>query len=543
MSTLVVLPSWSKLASDLESETGSKFAAFIRLGGRPLYKHIEDLHLNLPSPKFFAVVPPGVHDIQSKVSFDSRVQWIELLQSHSIGETVLAALKELKEQDSIVVNMADTLVSLKTELCFDVIYTQSRSDLYRWTSVVKRKDRTIYFPNDRDEDSIGDSQPVCVGLFTFYDGLSFFNILKAAVQNPKKDIDPFFEAIENYSKSRIVQLVEPERWFDCGHVDTYYEARLGYQNLRHFNSLAYESSKGQVTKTSEKVEQFRHQVRWFKQVPDSLTAFLPRIFESNDGDKPFITMELLSIPTLSDIFISRRMSPGAWNEVVRTIKYIVNEFSKYRFKSSLASELARSVYLNKTRSRINEFIECNPEALKYHIFYEDQRIDLSIVLSKLESFVNERGLLEIDELCPIHGDFCFSNLLYDQKARIVKLIDPRGEFGVPGIYGDPRYDMAKLAHSYSGGYDLLVSDQFDVDLSSSKEIKFENQLQPYHRQVKAIFESKLIPNIKIRRQIASIEALLFLSMLPLHADEPKRQLAMMATGLNLFAKAVKFEDT
>ena len=43
----------------------------------------------------------------------------------------------------------------------------------------------------------------------------------------------------------------------------------------------------------------------------------------------------------------------------------------------------------------------------------------------------------------IHGDFCFSNILYDFKSQSIKVIDPRGVnmAGEYSIYGDIRYDV------------------------------------------------------------------------------------------------------
>lgn len=537
MSTHVVIPSWSQLAPDLEAETGCRYAAFIRLGGRPLYKHVVELHRDLPDPRFTLVVAPEAPALETEAVVDARIHRLALEKSRSIGETVLAALQNVQAGDTVVVNMADTLVTLDGALAFDTVYTQPRSDLYRWTSVVVRGDGTVCFPHDRDNvEPVAEPQEVCVGLFAFSDGRRLLTELHAAVTSERGALDPFFVATQRYSQAQPLKVQPPTEWFDCGHVDTYYEARLGYQNLRHFNRLTYEPFKGQVTKTSSRVEQFRHQVRWFKQVPDALAAFLPRIFDSNDGDTPFITMELLSIPTLSEIFVAERLSPGAWNGVVRTIAYILTELGKYSFRTSLARDVARSVYLEKTSTRLAEFLAQSPHAHEHHVMHDGQRIDLRQVLSQLEAFVEINGLLDIDSLSPIHGDFCFSNLLYDPKVQVVKLIDPRGEFGVPGIYGDPRYDLAKLSHSFSGGYDFIVSDHFDVVLSDSGEIKYGSALQPYHQQVKAIFDSSLLVDANLRRQVMAIEALLFLSMLPLHADAPKRQFAMLATGLKLFAR-------
>jgi hypothetical protein len=65
------------------------------------------------------------------------------------------------------------------------------------------------------------------------------------------------------------------------------------------------------------------------------------------------------------------------------------------------------------------------------------------------------------ELAPsfLHGDFCFSNILFDFRAGRVKTIDPRGTdaLGRPSRFGDLRYDLGKLAHSVLGLYDFIVA--------------------------------------------------------------------------------------
>ena len=77
---------------------------------------------------------------------------------------------------------------------------------------------------------------------------------------------------------------------------------------------------------------------------------------------------------------------------------------------------------------------------------------------------------EVDRLaenvqgCIVHGDLCLSNILYDLRSRICKLLDPRGSFGAAGIYGDPRYDVAKLYHSIYGLYDFITNDLFHVSI-------------------------------------------------------------------------------
>jgi hypothetical protein len=150
----------------------------------------------------------------------------------------------------------------------------------------------------------------------------------------------------------------------------------------------------------------------------------------------------------------------------------------------------------------------------------------------------DRIAAEVDRLADnvqgsvVHGDLCLSNILYDLRSRVCKLLDPRGSFGVAGIHGDPRYDVAKLYHSVYGLYDFLTNDLFHVSVSGD-EIRLDIRARPYHRQIRERFEKVFFPRFD-RREILLLTGLLFASMPALHYDAPARQMAMYARGLELF---------
>lgn len=534
----VIVPSWSPLSVDMQAETGSQYPAFIQLGGQALYVHIVRLYESIrDEAEILVVLPEQAPALQLNHLAGFDVRTVRLGTSRSIGDTVLAAMDGLTSGQSIVVHMADTLVSPHTfGSADDVLYVQLRTDLYRWTSVRKEAGGAVRVVTDRDHRSAGVEQMVCVGVFILSDGAQFAGQLHAAIASPAAGVDPFFSAIEAYSDQHAIEVKTPQSWYDCGHIDAYYESRLSYHNLRHFNTLTYDAERGLVTKRSQNSEAFRHQVRWFKQVPDELGSFLPRIYDSSDGASPQITMELLSIPTLGDLLVNSRLEVGAWNDVARKVHLIQTMLRKYSFASPVAQQIAAEVYLGKTRNRICQFCKQRPEARGLWISVSDQRFSLDEVLVTLDDYASRTGLLALDALAPIHGDMCFSNLMYDPRGRHIKLIDPRGEFGVPGIYGDPRYDKAKLMHSYAGGYDFIVSDHFDVSVSAEGLLDCSIHRDDYHHKVRQIFDSAVFTDEQDRRQCDAIQALLFLSMLPLHCDKPKRQMAMLHIGLNLYAR-------
>lgn len=544
MNSLVVLvPNWDRLSPDMQAETGLEYASFIPLGGAPIYKRIiSQYRRDDHRVRLVFLLASSAPEFNFDAEQSAEIEVVRLEVSRSIGETLLAGLTRITRGDAVVVHMADTLLYMEDMPVGNAVYVQSRSDLYRWTSVCADSSGCIRITNDRKEIEPSGPRPVCVGLFSFEDGEHLSLLLNNAVHDGEPGREPFFVALERYSSTRPMSLRPIERWLDCGHVDGYYESRLRYQNLRHFNSLTYDPARGRVTKTSSSAEAFRKQVRWFKQIPDEVAPFLPRVFSSSDGSDPFITMELLSIPTLSDLFVSRRLQLGAWNDVVRSASCIQSCFAEKAVRSSLAPQLARAVYLEKTLSRLDEFTRQQPSAKAYFVSHGAEKWSIGRVQRTLARYVDKSGLLDVDALTPIHGDFCFSNLLYDPKVRLIKMIDPRGEFGVPGVFGDRRYDLAKLTHSYAGGYDLIVSDLFSVEVESQGQLHVRLQTNDYHTRVRSIFDSALLPDRELRRQVYALQALLFLSMLPLHADMPRRQLAMLTIGLEHYSRSWSTED-
>ena len=120
----------------------------------------------------------------------------------------------------------------------------------------------------------------------------------------------------------------------------------------------------------------------------------------------------------------------------------------------------------------------------------------------------------------LHGDFCLSNILYDSRSNRLKVIDPRGISGDGEftIYGDQKYDIAKLV-SFIGLYDLIIAGNYRIEVDSHgvKTIIFDldNRMKRFKNYLYLRF-CKTSPS----EEIMPLVILLFLSMLPMHADIP-----------------------
>ena len=139
----------------------------------------------------------------------------------------------------------------------------------------------------------------------------------------------------------------------------------------------------------------------------------------------------------------------------------------------------------------------------------------------------------------VHGDYCFSNILFDSSNYIFKLIDPRGRLNTdPTIYGDPRYDIAKLRHSVVGLYDFIVQGLFKVT-ETNTEFEYKILTTNDYCVLEEIFDKYSTENGFDVQEIKFIEGLLFLSMIPLHKDNFDRQKVFYLKAIELLNATVK----
>ena len=124
----------------------------------------------------------------------------------------------------------------------------------------------------------------------------------------------------------------------------------------------------------------------------------------------------------------------------------------------------KEAYYNKTMSRLsriedlvpfarNEFITVNGRKCR-NVFYYKRELEKRLENIKCEKF------------CFIHGDCTFSNLMLRDNGEPV-LIDPRGYFGFTELFGDERYDWAKLYYSIAGNYDRFNLKDFRLSINEN----------------------------------------------------------------------------
>ena len=207
------------------------------------------------------------------------------------------------------------------------------------------------------------------------------------------------------------------------------------------------------------------------------------------------------------------------------------------FPHSIGYAAYEEFYITKTSHRIELFLN----SLEPSLF---QLIENTVLINghPCLPFAELKNTLEArlfqmyhdDDFCIMHGDYCFSNILFDVPSGIIRLIDPRGSFGdrCVGIYGDQKYDLAKLKHSAEHGYDFIVNGLYTLERNSGT-IEYKLGSRECTPLVARLARELVIDLGYKNEDIDLLTSLLFLSMCPLHAEDSRRQLVMYAHGLKL----------
>jgi len=338
------------------------------------------------------------------------------------------------------------------------------------------------------------------------------------------------------SKKLIEQLVECRMQY----ADSYTHSKPKVK-AREFNHIEIDKKRGILTKFSDNKEKFIGEILWYLKLPEEIQYVCPRIFSySTEYTKPYVTMEYYAYHTLHELFLYGDLTRHQWDDIFQRIRFVFNEFGRYTIKNGDIRKSLEEMYLMKTLQRLEE-MKCEE---KFERFFdcpitvnETVYQPLNTISEMLKDMIPAM-LYDVDCFHVIHGDLCFSNIMAGGSCSFIKVVDPRGRFGSYDIYGDSRYELAKLFHSVDGKYDFIIKDLFEVDYDLDRPAVMysiqdrKNDFDLYEIFTET-FQSEIGNDLK---KIELIEALLFLSMIPLHNESIDHQLVMLATGLDILSR-------
>lgn len=459
-----------------------------------------------------------------------NLHFVEQIELNGLLGAIKTSIEDIRSYncfDSSFIYLSDILVEDNSIFDFthDYISYEKVEDFSRWCLLdLDDTDKIISFNDKPNVEPIEKNAIIGAYYFSNLDYL-YECILNVFDNNIKiKNEFQLSSALAIYINKVDVYGKNVEHWFDFGELDSYIRSSKKFNSSRFFNSIKFEDDC--ITKTSTNYHKLQNEICWFLTVPNKYNPNL--IDYSMDDSNTFYKLDYINGVSLSDMWVNFNISEEKWLMIFRKLSEIFKYFYENSNKDFGKVDLFQFICKNLD-SRLNDI---DNEVVK-NILNND------IILNNkpLVCFNHIKDIL-LDKLnniryCDkriIHGDMVFSNIIYSEGLDKLYLIDPRGNFNGDIIYGDYRYDLAKIYQCIYGNYDLIKGNLFKLN-HNTDEFELDFYLSDNTNVDKLM--KILDPNIDIN-DIKLITAFQFITMISLHRDEPKHQIAMALIATKLF---------
>ena len=286
---------------------------------------------------------------------------------------------------------------------------------------------------------------------------------------------------ENYKDNEIDSFIL-SNCFEVGEVDKYESILVNELNHRFFNEVIIDGDKVIKRCIDSKYEDVHSKEKlWYNAVSDRLEN-IPKIY------------------SYDPLTMGRIGGEHLWN-LKENKEELINNFCDALDSLHSIAEVNPNtddmidVYLKKTKSRVQEV-----RSLIRDIDEPMVKINSRMCINPLcdEEYFEEhiKKISNIDKFNIIHGDNTFSNTIADENSKIW-FIDPRGVFGSTPIYGDRRYDYAKLYYSAYGNYDSINSKDYRIKLDR-RNVDLEIKSNGYEEFADLIIKRSGVPKAEIQ---------------------------------------------
>ncbi len=522
---MLLIMSSAYVNQELGAEFGRIPPSFLPLANKRLFQHQVDL--NTDNQPVYLSLPDDFALSENDASWlnHRKVNILTIDSQLSLGQAIVTAwnLIEDKPKNSLRILFGDTLFQA-LPCGHDIISVSQSDDNYHWAHF-ERKGVVTKFNSSSDN--------IICGYFSFLNGNHF---IKELVIN-KFD---FNQALEKYDSHHHLTPITTTDWLDFGHINTYYKSKVEHTTQRAFNSLKITTNI--VEKSSSNKEKMLAESSWFSNLPSQFRLYTPQLLKKYTDDKPYYQLEYLYNTALNELFVFSALPTEKLTQIIKNCLNFVSLCQSYSEKRPNTGIL-KDLFQDKTSDRIKEFSESLGFSLDSKWKYgKASSVSINQVLNDINPYLPK----ELPHRSVMHGDLCFSNVIYDFRTDRIKVIDPRGvsHTGDLTIYGDYRYDLAKLSHSVLGLYDWIIAGFFSVEFNlEEKNLDLFIDVKKEHKILQHNFTQLVEEQYNIAPiSLYAMQIHLFLSMLPLHSDNEIRQQALFANAFRLYTVFKEMES-
>lgn len=515
------------ICQELESEFGKIPPSFLPLGNKRLFKYQFETARN-DELKIIALPSKYRMSPFDQLWFDENgIEIIMIPEGLSLGHSFVSAINliDVRETEDLTVLFGDTLFKNKIIKSDFSVVSKVEND-YKWSIV----DSSL-ISDDNLQKQHGISELAISGIFCFSDIKS---ILREVISN---DFN-FIYGVTSYAKNKSFSFIESNDWMDFGHVNTYYRSRTNYTTQRDFNNLKITNK--WVEKSSNKNEKIRAEAQWYINIPDDIKLYTPRFLSSKDNfsEANNITykIEYLYQLPLNELFVFGKLSELQWKVIIEACFEFVSACIENKSQLGIhSSSNFLELMSSKTLCRLEQYAQYGQIDVFKSYSYDDGITGNAYDILELADKYLPNEVIPDFENCVLHGDFCFSNIVFDFRTNRVITYDPRGisPNGNFSIYGNVLYDIGKLSHSIIGLYDFIISKYYEiswVDDNFKIDFKIDERIKNIQNKFLDIVMEKYQLTFN---NVLAIQIHLFLSMIPLHDDDPSRQEALFVNAFRL----------
>lgn len=524
----LIITSADYIDQQLQSEFGKIPPSFLPIGNKRLYEY-QSILFNNYFNEIYLTLPKNfkLNEIDKANLKDKNIKLVYIPNGLSLGDSLIFLIEKLKiKSQALALIHGDSYITNFDFKKIDSVTVNKSPEIYDWGNVELENSSIKKLYDSKYSDEIRSSN-VLSGWFSFSDSNFFLKCLK-------KNKGNFIKGIFEYSKKIKIFIMEPEIWLDFGHINKFYESRKFLTTQRYFNDVEIENN---IVKKSSKLfsKKIQAEINWYINLPSSLAIHTPKLLDYDlDPHTNYYNIQYLNYPSLSEIFVFGKLRLSSWKKIFNSISDVLDNFSNFTPNSDILKTLNMN-HVYKASIRFEQFLRTNDINENMKCKYNGKKFpSLKQIIKITSEYITP---FASKDCSLIHGDFCFSNIFYDNRSNLIYLIDPRGmdfDENITG-YGDRRYEIAKLYHSIIGRYDHIIANQFHLSINSALDYDLEFFDNKYYNDISNEF--LLSNNHYIQYNdpvIKAIAILIFISMLPFHNDNYYRQNAIIANTLRLF---------
>ncbi|MEG9302586.1 hypothetical protein [Psychrobacter celer] len=476
----------------------------------------------------------SINNYDLEILEKNKIRVVFVPDSLTLLQAVYFALELLNNELSTYILFGDTYIEYEKIIDFDSIVYDESCEYYNWSEVFVEKDKSLKLK--RQLGGSNTSKKVVCGLYAIKD----IGLLRKIIPS----VNTFDELIERYSTFHQMSLFKPISWLDFGHLNTYYKSKKDLLVTRSFNNI--ECDGYVLTKSSNDTNKLKAEANWYSNLPTILKCFCPQLVaeqESLDGYS--YSVEYLYLSNLAELYLFAELPSSFWEQVFESCSTFL-QLAKYSYNESLSTkqilpdEWYNQVIFEKTKQRLIKFSTESQFDISKEVRVNGELFpSLQNLTYDLLSLIRKSN---DSDMSFIHGDFFFGNILFDNTAKRIKLIDPRGMINSEEktVYGDIRYEVAKLTHSVIGRYNEIISGRGNFISNDNYDFILTFSDSALHESIVDSFINRSFLGYEVdSKENYAITCLLFISMLPLHKEDRERQLKFIANVYRIYSKYIK----